>query len=955
MTTQSTGFDLEHELETVSRLDNGPPIASIEESSRPPVVDTTITLPPRARSSGEIKKTKLGLAASYSRLYEETPAWKMSLALLSAIAAGVPLPIMSFVTGQVIDDFGTDFDSVKNKVWILVLIAVAFFILSWSYMALFSQIGMKNGVRLRESYVQALLHAEVYEVEGRGAEVSSKLGSSIHLVQSGTGDKAGLLLQSISYFVTAFIVGFIRNATLTAILLPVVPVFLIIVTIGSKLTGKYNTKVTAATLRSTNFAQEAFKNIRLLKTLNAQHVLTQKFGETTSALIRDSIWRATCGAVMTGCIYLVIYLTNALAFWEGARLIVSQDQSGAGSTYVVVSLVIDSSFVVGMVSPFLQTFATAAAAGEEIRQEIKHSRETLQSHETGDELEDDYDGQISFDNVSFSYPSAPEVPVLENFNLTLGAGKFIGIVGQSGSCKSTVINLVERFYQCQAGGILIDGKDIASLRRSSWRRQLSLVSQEPVLFSGTIFENIASGLKKLPGDMPSGSRLRELVKAAADSAHAAVFIDTLEDGYETQVGSNGGSKLSVGQRQRITLARALISEPRILLLDEATSAVDALSERYIAEALRKPSPTRRTTVVVAHRLTTVKDADEIVVMHEGRIVEQGTHQELVDLKGRYSEMVSMQSMSAKQYGQEIDEDIETITNVSEDDLPTKDILQIQAQEETAPNMTASTVAQKIYQNCRRENKWIFLGLLSSCVTGCITTADALLFGNLIPALNDTSRPEYLKSRAAFLAAFFVLIGGAALIGYTLMGTAFGISSVKLTQRVKKQVFEHLVEAPISFHDDETNSADRVSSRLESDTAALGGLSGQFIGSAVSVVVSIASGTILAHVVAPLIAVVLLPAVPLIIISGFLRLKVAAKNQRKNEVAFESSAALASEAINNIKTVASLSIEADIFSKYQIMLESTYTSTWKYMATSTSLLALAVSFRPFLRIGSFLMM
>ncbi|ORY75120.1 P-loop containing nucleoside triphosphate hydrolase protein [Protomyces lactucae-debilis] len=866
----------------------------------------------------------------------------MTLAVLAAIAAGVPLPVMSYITGDIIDSFGSNYDNIKNRIWVLILIAISFFAVSWTYMSLFSQIGMKNGVRLREAYVKALLYADVSNVEGRGAEIASKLGSSIHLVQSGTGDKAGLLIQSLSYFLSAFIVGFIRNPMLTAILIPAVPIFLIIVTVGSRLTARYNQRIDEKNLESTTFAQECFKNIRLLKTLNAQTVLSKRFADITTSSQRDTIKRAAVGALTTGCIYFVIFMTNGLAFWQGARLIVSQDQAGAGDTYVVVSLVIDSSFVVGMISPFLQIFGTAASAGEEIRHEAEQVQPINVASADGIHVSPDCDAHIQLQKVDFAYPSAPQTKVLRDFTFTIPAGKFVGIVGPSGSSKSTLVNLIQRFYDKTSGSILIDGVELTDLNLASLRKQMLLVSQEPVLFSGSIHDNIASGLLKY-GPLPAPDTLRRLIQRAAEDAYAATFIEMLEEGYNTQVGANGGAKLSVGQRQRIALARALISNPRILLLDEATSAVDALSERYIAEALRRPNEggKPRTTVCVAHRLSTIREADLILVMADGQVVESGTHSDLLARDGRYADMVALQSIlpvEKEDVASESDLEISTPDSLAKEPLLMDDVPIID--DDNAAEEPTRSLLRDIYTHARPEQRWIVLGLCGSFFAGSITAADALLFGHLISALNAVNDPDFLRSRASFLAGFFVLIAGVALLAYFFMGFSFGVSSVRLTQRVKNRVFAQLLETPIEYYDDEDNSADRIASRIDTDTASLGGLSGQFIGTAFSVTTSILSGVILAHAVAWKIALVLFPAVPLIILAGYARLKVISHNQHRNETAFEDSAALASEAVNNIKTIASLSLEADLYQRYTQKLESTYKDTWRFMAASTVLLAMA---------------
>lgn len=243
------------------------------------------------------------------------------------------------------------------------------------------------------------------------------------------------------------------------------------------------------------------------------------------------------------------------------------------------------------------------------------------------EQKDACKGMIVFKNVRFAYPSRREDLIYEKLNLEVEAGTTVALVGSSGSGKSTAVQLVERFYDPDAGSVLLDGVDLKELDVEWLRQQIGLVSQEPILFTGTIAENIKLGKK--------GAMTMEEVERAAKSANAHDFIMEFPKGYDTEVGSKGG-QLSGGQKQRIAIARAIIKDPAILLLDEATSALDNESEKVVQQALDDLLAThKRTTLVIAHRLTTIQNADKIVVLDKGAVVEQGTHTELTEKKGAY--------------------------------------------------------------------------------------------------------------------------------------------------------------------------------------------------------------------------------------------------------------------------------------------------------------------------------
>jgi len=235
-------------------------------------------------------------------------------------------------------------------------------------------------------------------------------------------------------------------------------------------------------------------------------------------------------------------------------------------------------------------------------------------------------GAITFESVAFTYPNRLETPIYENLSMVLEAGKTTALVGSSGSGKSTAVQLIERFYDPLKGRVLLDGVDLKDLDLVWLRRQIGLVGQEPVLFGGTIIENIQMGKE---------SATRDEAIAAAKMANAHNFIEEFQDGYDTDVGG-GGDQLSGGQKQRVAIARAIVKDPSILLLDEATSALDNESERVVQAALDElVSKRTRTTVVIAHRLTTIRDADKIIVLDKGNAIEEGTHQQLIEKQGAY--------------------------------------------------------------------------------------------------------------------------------------------------------------------------------------------------------------------------------------------------------------------------------------------------------------------------------
>jgi subfamily B ATP-binding cassette protein MsbA len=261
--------------------------------------------------------------------------------------------------------------------------------------------------------------------------------------------------------------------------------------------------------------------------------------------------------------------------------------------------------------------------------QILETENPIKDPKSGDTKEE-FNGELRLENISFAYE---EEPVLEDFSLSVPKGKTVALVGQSGSGKSTIANLVARFYDVDKGSITLDGVDIRDITKASLRGLMGLVTQDSILFNDTVRNNILLGRE---------DATQEEIEAAARVANAHEFITQLPNGYETSIG-DGGNKLSGGQKQRLSIARAVLKNPPIMILDEATSALDTESERLVQDALEKMMR-NRTSLVIAHRLSTIQKADQIVVMHKGKIVEQGTHEELIDHDGTYRKLVRMQQL-----------------------------------------------------------------------------------------------------------------------------------------------------------------------------------------------------------------------------------------------------------------------------------------------------------------------
>ena len=351
------------------------------------------------------------------------------------------------------------------------------------------------------------------------------------------------------------------------------------------------------------------------------------------------------------------------------------------------------------IMPHLIDFVRAASAAAELFQ-LMDRKSKIDPFDDSGERPTDVVGYLDFSNISFAYPTRPDAKVLDDFSLHIPAGKTTALVGASGSGKSTIVGLIERWYDPLSGTIKLDGQSIDLCNLKWLRQQVRLVQQEPILFAGTVAENIANGLVGTPWENESPVEKLARIQNAAKIAFAHDFITELPSGYDTVIGERGGL-LSGGQKQRVAIARSIVSQPRILLLDEATSALDPHAEEVVQQALNNVSK-GRTTITIAHKLATIRDADNIVVMENGRILEQGTHNSLLESNGAYARLVRAQDLSVATQDPEYASD-------SQDETHKEDHV-VLAGELTRHSTTTGSISEKQLSRDNFDN-WKRLGLL----------------------------------------------------------------------------------------------------------------------------------------------------------------------------------------------------------------------------------------------------
>jgi len=416
---------------------------------------------------------------------------------------------------------------------------------------------------------------------------------------------------------------------ITLVLLAVSPLLIM----SGVFQSKFITKSTQTGLKKNSKANEVTSEtmggVRTVYSFVSETLLAQRHLRYLNEVTHSNIKNSHLMALGIAFVTFFRFAMYSIGMWYGCKLILDGEMD-FGSVITVFFNIVFGGMAVGIASQILPDIAKAKGAAAGIFSILDRSP-LINTNEGAGLTLPKLDGKLSFKNVTFTYPTRPETKVLRKLNLELLPGQKVALVGPSGSGKSTIIQLLERFYDPEKGTVMIDDIDIKSFDLKWYRRNLGLVSQEPILFSGTIFENILFG---------NPDATTEEVESAAKMANAYDFIMNQSDGFNTLVGEKG-TQLSGGQKQRIAIARAILKNPKILLLDEATSALDTESERLVQSALDNLME-GRTTIIIAHRLSTVRNADVICVMMNGKIVEQGTHDQLLENNGVYSNLVSKQ-------------------------------------------------------------------------------------------------------------------------------------------------------------------------------------------------------------------------------------------------------------------------------------------------------------------------
>uniref|UniRef100_A0A1A9V7P2 ABC-type xenobiotic transporter n=1 Tax=Glossina austeni TaxID=7395 RepID=A0A1A9V7P2_GLOAU len=918
------------------------------------------------------------------RYASRTNHFMYALGVVGALATGSTVPFNSLIFGDLANsmiDFafntanGTsqaDIDALMEGVatyaFKSTLMGVVMLVCSYISVTLFNYAAQDQIFRLRGKFLRSVLHQDMSWFDfNQSGEVASRMNECVlgtyftplcetlmkilqyfsHFVsrdltkmEDGLGEKVVMFLHFLAAFGGCIIFAFIKGWQLALVCLSSLPVTFIamglvgvVCNLGNLLVsllthfGCFSSSLQVTARLSKQelsiyadagvIAAEAISGIRTVKAFEGEHRESKAYKDKIIDARKINIKRNLFSGLGFGLLWFFIYSSYALAFWYGVGLVLKNyagdeyySNYDPGTMMAVFFSVMMGSMNLGMASPYIEAFGIAKGACAKVFNLIEKEPAINPIKTVGHNLNQPLT-VMEFKDVDFYYPTRERMKVLDKLNLKIKRGQTVALVGSSGCGKSTCIQLIQRFYDPQGGAIHFNEVNLKDININWLRERIGVVGQEPILFGTTIYENIRYGRE---------DATREEIEAAARAANALRFINKLPRGLYTMVGERG-AQLSGGQKQRIAIARALVRNPEILLLDEATSALDTASEVKVQKALEKARK-GRTTIIVAHRLSTIRRADCIVVILKGQVVESGTHDELMDLKRHYYNLITNQVGEVEAIpSTDVMEENELLNNAHDED---EEQIKFPRGNDDDDGIEVKENKGKKYlwpilKMNRNEWPQILCGCLTSVIMGSAMPLFALLFGSILQILSVRDDPDYVRDNTNIYSLYFVLSGIAVGAATFLQIYSFGFAGEKLTERLRGLMFEAILKMEIAWFDKSSNGTGSLCSRLSGDAAAVQGATGQRIGTVIQALATISLGIGISMYFEWSLGLLALAFAPFILVATFLQRKVMIQEHMGTAKAMEKCTKLAVEVVSNIRTVVSLGREEMFYRLYMEML------------------------------------
>ena len=874
----------------------------------------------------------------------------MIVGTIFTIGAGCTGALISLLLGDTINDFtdtseisdlpDDEYKAIIDKVEPSVntmckkflIIGAIMFVCNFFMMFLWAYSSLRQIHWMKINYFYLILRQEQgWFDENNAFEFATKVQAQLEQIELGVGDRFGQIILMLAELISGFVIGFIASWKLTLVLFCCAPFI-----VGSFIVMIFCMEGAMILSRKTyekagGIAEELLYNIKTVSSFVNFDYELNRFGVLVDEVEKYDRKKSFILGISVGTMIFGIFFGFTITLIYARTLIANKEHNSntgkaftAGDVIKVLFAVIGAIFAIGGISPNIQIIKESCIASSDYFTLYERVPKIFVSEKNIKPNRDSVQGRIEFKNIKFIYPSDKNKrPILEDLNLTFEPGKKVALVGESGCGKSTTVNLIERLYEPIEGQILVDGIDIRDYNLEYLRSMIGYVQQEPVLFNKSIKDNIIFGREK---EIKELGDPEELMKEACADAYIKEFIENNPDKYEYIVGVKG-SKLSGGQKQRVAIARAILARPKILILDEATSALDNQSEKEVQRALDNISQKNVTTVIIAHRLSTIKNADLIYALKGGKVLEQGTHQELLEKNGYYAGLVKSQlseeDLAKKeenftkinQKKSSLLSDVKRLSSHYSDIISESMKLELGELKEEKVKIERG----RLWELIRDHKLDILLGTLGGFIYGAGSPVSGYLLGQATNAfsLEDPHRVRKEGLKWALLHLVIAVVGGFCI--FLKIWKLEGLGAV-ISSRMRKKVLQKYLELHVGYYDIDSNSPGGLLTKLSIDTTQISTLILSIFGAVISTLGAIITALIIGFIYDWKLSLIILVFIPFIVTCTVLMGNYRENGREGNKKIRIEAGSVLSECVINTKTIFSFNFQEPALEMYRNILE-----------------------------------
>ena len=895
-------------------------------------------------ADSELKKNlmfeekEISIFRIYSHLMEKIDILYIILAIIGSLGAGLSLPIMAYISSDLMGDVGNTSEYADDPLVLLDRVKSAFntqirrflifgaiaFVCNFLAICFWCLLGSRMCHTLKRRYFTVILSQEQGWFDANNPfEFATKVQAQLEQIEFGVGEKLGMVIQMASSCVISFIFAFIISWKIALVMLCVAPFIIVDVLflINALRTGIIMGRKTWE--KAGGLAEEMLYNIKTVASFANFEYETRRFNEKVELCYQLDLGTVFRLGISIGFLIFFMNFAFVIAIMYGRTLIGRDYNENKGKDYTAGDVMCSAMCTlmgimgIGLTAPNIKVIQESCTATSDYFTLYEREPQMDYSESTEKPPRDQIVGKIEMKNIKFIYPSDPNRRViLDGLNLNFEPGKKVALVGESGCGKSTTVNLIERLYEATDGEILIDGLDIKKYDIKYLRSLIGYVQQEPVLFNKSIRENLIFGREEQLREL---GNIDDLIENACNESYATEFISKLPDQLDYVVGIKG-SKLSGGQKQRVAIARAILHRPKILILDEATSALDNNSEKEVQRALDNISQKNVTTVIIAHRLSTIKNADLIYAIKEGRVIEQGTHKELLQLNGYYAGLVRSQlaqdEIETKEE-LEIREKKSSLKrrNTDEEVQFQKKDDEIYIEQDTVKLNPCRVLKEVVHNHCFI----LVLAMIGAAGVGATQPVNGLMMAHALNGMNSMYQTIRYDD-ALYYSWFLLLIAALQGLFNFLMIWMFSRIGVALARLYRKKILKKYLQFHMSFYDITKNSPGALLTRLSIDTMQLNNLVFSTVGSTVQVGVTFVLGLIMGCIYEYRLCLIMFAFVPFIAVAIIIRRSINSGSGKRGVKANVEAGGILSECVTNTKTIFSYNFQGHAVEMYMDVLE-----------------------------------